>query len=158
MIDKSSNLSFWSESLCQQLRFISSWSNCNLPSFHRDFYAKDGVCEHCSSPCRTCEGNATNCHSCERDFVLDGGVCRETCPEKHVAVEGVCQHCPEMCQDCIHEKICKGTWKHPDGKEVSLLHKGTREQKKRKRPRQFLFAKRLCYDPSWSSKHTKQEI
>ncbi|XP_006996032.2 proprotein convertase subtilisin/kexin type 5 isoform X1 [Peromyscus maniculatus bairdii] len=72
-----------------------------------DFYAKDGVCEHCSSPCRTCEGNATNCHSCERDFVLDGGVCRETCPEKHVAVEGVCQHCPEMCQDCIHEKICK---------------------------------------------------
>lgn len=71
------------------------------------FYAKDGVCEHCSSPCKTCEGNATSCNSCEGDFVLDHGVCWKTCPEKHVAVEGVCKHCPERCQDCIHEKTCK---------------------------------------------------
>ncbi|XP_055469807.1 proprotein convertase subtilisin/kexin type 5 isoform X3 [Psammomys obesus] len=71
------------------------------------FYAKDGVCEHCSSPCKTCEGNATSCLSCEGDFVLDHGMCLQTCPEKHVAMEGVCKHCPEMCQDCIHEKTCK---------------------------------------------------
>ncbi|XP_030619638.1 proprotein convertase subtilisin/kexin type 5 isoform X2 [Delphinapterus leucas] len=71
------------------------------------FYAEDGACERCNPSCRTCEGNATNCHSCERGLVLDHGMCRETCPERHVAVEGVCKHCPEMCQDCIHEKICK---------------------------------------------------
>uniref|UniRef100_A0A4W2ELG1 Proprotein convertase subtilisin/kexin type 5 n=1 Tax=Bos indicus x Bos taurus TaxID=30522 RepID=A0A4W2ELG1_BOBOX len=71
------------------------------------FYADNDTCEHCSSSCRTCEGNATNCQSCERGLVLDQGVCRETCPERHVAMEGVCKRCPEMCQDCIHEKTCK---------------------------------------------------
>nr|XP_045001506.1 proprotein convertase subtilisin/kexin type 5 isoform X2 [Jaculus jaculus] len=71
------------------------------------FYAKDGVCEQCSSPCKTCGENATNCHSCEEGFALDQGTCWETCPERHVAVQGVCRPCPEMCQDCIHEKTCK---------------------------------------------------
>ncbi|XP_032146778.1 proprotein convertase subtilisin/kexin type 5 isoform X1 [Sapajus apella] len=78
-----------------------------LSKCQEGFYAEDGVCERCSSPCRTCEGNATNCHSCEGALVLHHGVCQETCPERHVAVEGVCKHCPEMCQDCIHEKTCK---------------------------------------------------
>lgn len=126
LTDRSSSLSFSSESPCQQLRFISNWPNCNLPSFPRGFYAQDGICEHCSSPCRTCEGNATNCHSCEGDFVLDHGVCLKTCPEKHVAMEGVCKHCPENCQDCIHEETCKGTWKHPGEKHIlSLAQRNT---------------------------------
>lgn len=90
-------------------------SQAALSSPHRGFYAEDGTCERCSSPCRTCEGNANNCHSCEGGLVLDHKVCRETCPERHVAVEGVCKHCPEMCQECIHEKTCKGTWEHPRG-------------------------------------------
>ncbi|XP_048188146.1 proprotein convertase subtilisin/kexin type 5 isoform X4 [Perognathus longimembris pacificus] len=71
------------------------------------FYAKDGHCEPCSSPCRICEGNATNCHSCEEEFVLDHGVCQKACPERHVAVDGVCKHCPEKCQECLHERTCK---------------------------------------------------
>lgn len=91
---------------------------------HRGFYAEDGTCERCSPSCRTCEGNATNCHSCERGLVLDHGVCRETCPERHVAVEGVCKHCPEMCQDCIHEKICKGTWEPHRGECGDPLSEG----------------------------------
>lgn len=81
-----------------------------LSSPHRGFYAEDGICKRCSSPCRKCEGNATNCQTCEGALVLDQGVCQETCSERHVAVEGVCKHCPEMCQECIHEKTCKGTW------------------------------------------------
>ncbi|KAM4877564.1 proprotein convertase subtilisin/kexin type 5 isoform 1-T1 [Thomomys bottae] len=71
------------------------------------FYAKDGLCEPCGSPCRTCEGNATNCHSCKEEFVLSHGECQEACPERQVAVDGVCKHCPEMCQECLHEKTCK---------------------------------------------------
>nr|XP_040139728.1 proprotein convertase subtilisin/kexin type 5-like [Ictidomys tridecemlineatus] len=71
------------------------------------FYAEDSICERCSSPCQTCVGNATHCHSCEGGLVLDQGVCLKACPERHVAVEGVCKPCPEMCQECIHEKTCK---------------------------------------------------
>ncbi|XP_045696264.1 proprotein convertase subtilisin/kexin type 5 isoform X1 [Phyllostomus hastatus] len=71
------------------------------------FYAEDGMCKPCSSPCKTCEENATNCHSCEGGLVLDQGTCQKTCSERHVAVEGVCKHCPEMCQECLHEKTCK---------------------------------------------------
>lgn len=33
-------------------------SQVALSSPHRGFYAEDGTCERCSSPCRTCEGNA----------------------------------------------------------------------------------------------------
>ena len=77
---------------------------------HRGFYADDDICERCSFSCRTCEGNATNCQSCRGGLVLDQGVCRESCPERHVAMDGVCKRCPELCQDCIHEKTCKGTW------------------------------------------------
>ena len=91
---------------------LPSWkASLAAPSSpHRGFYADDDTCKHCSSSCRTCEGNATNCQSCERGLVLDQGVCRKTCPESHVAMGGVCKRCPEMCQDCIHEKTCKGTW------------------------------------------------
>ncbi|XP_069891868.1 proprotein convertase subtilisin/kexin type 5 isoform X2 [Dipodomys merriami] len=71
------------------------------------FYATGGLCEPCSSPCRTCEGNATDCQTCEEGFVLAGRECREACPEKHVAVDGVCKRCPEMCQECLHERTCK---------------------------------------------------
>lgn len=77
------------------------------------------MCKPCSSPCKTCEENATNCHSCEGGLVLDQGTCQETCSERHVAVEGVCKRCPEMCQECLHEKTCKGTWEHPRGKHGS---------------------------------------
>lgn len=90
-----------------------------LSSPHRGFYAEDGICKRCSSPCRTCEGNATNCQSCEGGLVLDQGACQEACSERHVAVEGVCKHCPEMCQECIHEKTCKGTWERPLGEHGS---------------------------------------
>ncbi|XP_046958233.1 proprotein convertase subtilisin/kexin type 5 isoform X1 [Lynx rufus] len=71
------------------------------------FYAEDSACRRCSAPCRTCEGNATSCRSCQGGFVLDQGACRETCPERHVAMDGVCKPCPKMCQDCIHEQTCK---------------------------------------------------
>ncbi|XP_077615494.1 proprotein convertase subtilisin/kexin type 5 isoform X1 [Crocuta crocuta] len=71
------------------------------------FYAENSTCRRCSAPCRTCEGNATSCHSCEGGLLLDQGACRETCPERHVAVDGVCKACPNMCQDCIHEQTCK---------------------------------------------------
>lgn len=71
------------------------------------FYAEDGTCEKCSSSCKTCEGNATNCQSCAENLVLNQGVCQKTCPEKHVDMEGICKPCPEMCEDCIHEKTCK---------------------------------------------------
>ncbi|XP_004591833.2 proprotein convertase subtilisin/kexin type 5 isoform X2 [Ochotona princeps] len=71
------------------------------------FYGKDGTCVHCSSTCRTCEGNDTNCQSCKAGFVLYKGECQETCPERHVVVEGVCRQCPEGCYDCIHEETCK---------------------------------------------------
>ncbi|KAI4573512.1 hypothetical protein MJT46_004752 [Ovis ammon polii x Ovis aries] len=83
----------------------SFWNVADVGS--RGFYADDDTCEHCSSPCRTCVGNATNCQSCKGGLVLDQGVCRETCPERHVAMEGVCKRCPEKCQDCIHEETCK---------------------------------------------------
>lgn len=87
-------------------------SPAHLSSPYRGFYAEDGTCGRCSSPCKTCKGNATNCHSCEGGLVLHQGACQETCSERHVAVEGVCKHCPEMCQECIHEKTCKGILEH----------------------------------------------
>ena len=86
---------------------------------HRGFYAEDGTCECCSSPCRTCGGNATNSHSCEGGLILDQGGGQETCFNSHVAVEGVCKCCSKMCQDCTHEKTCRGSWEHPRGKRGS---------------------------------------
>ncbi|XP_037377016.1 proprotein convertase subtilisin/kexin type 5-like, partial [Talpa occidentalis] len=83
------------------------------------FYAENDTCEHCSSSCKTCEGNATNCHSCAEGLVLEQGMCQKTCSKRHVAMEGVCKPCPEMCEDCIHEKICKECM--PD----TFLHEGT---------------------------------
>ncbi|KAM9206534.1 proprotein convertase subtilisin/kexin type 5-like [Dugong dugon] len=91
-----------------QTRVEGKFWNASVTGFlARGFYAEAGLCERCSSPCRTCEGDATHCFSCEGGFVLEQGLCREACSERHVAVEGVCRRCPEMCQDCIHEETCK---------------------------------------------------
>ncbi|KAG8519836.1 Proprotein convertase subtilisin/kexin type 5 [Galemys pyrenaicus] len=82
------------------------------------FYAENDTCERCSSSCKTCEGNATNCHSCAEGLVLKQGTCQQACPRRHVAMEGVCKPCPEMCEECIHEKTCKecmpGTFLYKD--------------------------------------------
>ncbi|XP_074062783.1 proprotein convertase subtilisin/kexin type 5 isoform X2 [Macrotis lagotis] len=71
------------------------------------FYAENGTCRACDLACKTCEGNATICLSCEKDLVLVQGLCQKSCPKQHIAVDGMCKHCPEMCQECIHEKTCK---------------------------------------------------
>lgn len=111
--------------LLSGVNHAASWSAPFVtlsPSFHRGFYGKDGTCVLCSSTCRTCEGNETNCQSCKAGFVLYKGECHETCPERHVAVEAVCRQCPDGCYDCLHEETCKGTWRHAKGSVALATH------------------------------------
>ncbi|CAI5786880.1 convertase subtilisin kexin type 5 isoform X2 [Podarcis lilfordi] len=73
----------------------------------KGFFTKDGACRECDSPCKTCEGNASRCLSCESPFLLEQTECKLACSEKHFADDGICRDCPEMCQECIIKSSCK---------------------------------------------------
>ncbi|CAM4558064.1 unnamed protein product [Lepidochelys olivacea] len=71
------------------------------------YFAETGTCIKCNGSCKTCEGNATKCQSCESPLLLEQWECKSSCSEKHFATNGICKHCPEMCQECNHESACK---------------------------------------------------
>uniref|UniRef100_A0A670J7E8 SPC3 n=1 Tax=Podarcis muralis TaxID=64176 RepID=A0A670J7E8_PODMU len=73
----------------------------------KGFFTKDGACRECDSPCKTCEGNASRCLSCESPFLLEQTECKLACSENHFADDGICRDCPEMCQECIIKSSCK---------------------------------------------------
>lgn len=53
---------------------------CPDTTFKKTINNSEGVCEACSSECRTCDSLSTNCTSCESNYKLYNNTCIASCP------------------------------------------------------------------------------
>uniref|UniRef100_A0A6I8SHP8 Proprotein convertase subtilisin/kexin type 5 n=1 Tax=Xenopus tropicalis TaxID=8364 RepID=A0A6I8SHP8_XENTR len=70
------------------------------------FFGHTGVCEKCSSDCKTCKDNADYCLSCSDPKLLEQARCTNVCSERYTAINGECKHCSHNCKTCTSLDTC----------------------------------------------------
>ena len=102
---------------CPPSTFMNdSLSSCEICPMGCAICNENGTCiENCSSSCEVdCIGTASNCISCNQEFLQINGLgsCNPNCTVTagmfvNASVVGMCDFCPLNCETCFSENSCE---------------------------------------------------